>query len=155
MLNSSISWRIKAFGIATACAIILITFWYTDSEIVCRVANGRQLCSDRHQPLKLASSGHLNSFKHHNIAIATTFGLHFDVWLPVAWTLQRIMRGVESSAVQVYAETPFAHEFGEISDGLGLYRGSIKDYEAIIADLRANERDGGIDTVILPTSIFE
>lgn len=57
--------------------------------------------------------------------------------------------------MQVYAQTPFAHGFGEISDELGLYRGSIKNYEAIIADLRGNEGDGGIDVVIFPTSIIE
>lgn len=155
MHNSTSSWSKRAFAIATACAIILITFWYKDSEIVCHVAKGRQFCSDRHQSLNLAPSGHLDSFKHRNIAIATTFGLHFDVWLPVAWTLQRILRDVEDSSVQVYAQTPFAHGFGNISDELGLYRGSIKDYDAIIADLRANEGDGGIDMVLLPTSLFE
>ncbi|KZP07911.1 hypothetical protein FIBSPDRAFT_272137 [Athelia psychrophila] len=157
MLSSSSSWRIKASGITAACAIILLTFWYHDSEAVCRIANGRRFCADRHQPPNPAPSSHLNSysFKHRNIAIATTFGYHFDVWLPVAWTLQRIMRGVEGGAVQVYAQTPFAHGFGEISDNLGLYRGSIKDYEAIIADLRANEGDGGIDMVIFPTSIID
>ncbi|KAF7974649.1 hypothetical protein HWV62_11526 [Athelia sp. TMB] len=124
--------------------------WYGDSEALCRVSRGR-VCQGR--TIQVLHNPHL--FKHRHIAIATSFGFHFDVWLPVAWTLQRLLRGVEGTLVQVYAETPFAHGFGEISDQLGLYHGTVKDYETIIADLRANEGDGEIDMVILPTAIAD
>lgn len=155
MFHSSSSWRLRAIGITAACLIMLTTSWYRDSEIVCHAANGSQFCTDRRQQFHSGSTNHSDSFKHRNIAIATCFVLHFDVWLPVAWTLQRVMQGIENSKVQAYAQTPFAHDFGAISDQLGLYQGSVKDYQAIIADLRANEGDGGIDMVILATAVFE
>ena len=152
MLISPTTRSFKACALAAATSILILgMLWYGDSGTLCRVSRGRVCLAQ--QTIQVAHNTHL--FKHHHIAIATAFGLHFDVWLPVAWTLQRLLRGVEGTSVQAYAETPFAHGFGEISDQLGLYHGTVKDYEAIIADLRSNEGDGGIDLVILPTSIIE
>ena len=152
MLISPNAPSFKACALAAATSILILgMLWYGDSEALCHVSRGR--VSLAQQTIQIAHNTHL--FKHHHIAIATSFDLHFDVWLPVAWTLQRLLRGIEGTSVQAYAKTPFAHGFGEISDQLGLYYGIVKDYEAIIADLRANEGDGGIDLVILPTAIIE
>ena len=62
---------------------------------------------------------------------------------------------VKGTSVEAYAHTPFAHGFAEISEELGLYHRTVKDYQAIISDLRANEGEGAIDMVILATSIYE
>ncbi|KAG5219809.1 Translation initiation factor component [Salix suchowensis] len=57
-----------------------------------------------------------------NVAIASTFGFHHDVFLALAWTMKRVL-GPTDGAVQVYARTPYAFGFQEIVDELGLYKG--------------------------------
>lgn len=144
--------NLKILGLIVVCFSLLGTIWYHDSEVACRIDH-LDRCFSKHPSAEIPSS--TASFKHRNIAIATSFVLHFDVWLPLAWTLERVTQGVEGSSIQAYAQTPFAHGFAQISDELGLYHGTVKDYQAIIADLQANEGDGGIDMIILPTSLFE
>ncbi|KZP29682.1 hypothetical protein FIBSPDRAFT_815775 [Athelia psychrophila] len=145
---------VKIIGLVIACILVLSAIWYHDSDAVCRLSRG-QFCLDQHQPLEVVHNRY--AFKHRNVAFSTTFVLHFDVWLAVTWTLQRVwkLQGVEGGSMQAYAQTPYAHGFQEISDQLGLYYGSVKDYQAIIADLKANEGDGGIDMVILGTAIYD
>ncbi|KAH9476941.1 hypothetical protein JR316_0010857 [Psilocybe cubensis] len=83
-----------------------------------------------------------------NIAIASSFGFHFDVYLAVAWTLQRVMR---QGSVQLYTPTPYYFDFQTIIDKYDLYRGSVKDYEDLSKDIMDNSVNGGFDLVILGT----
>lgn len=145
---------VKTIGLATACIIVLSTVWYHESEAICRLSRG-QFCLDQYQQLEVVH--HDYAFKHHNIAFSTTFEHHFDVWLAVTRTLQNVwqLQGVEGVSMQAYAPTPYPRGFQEISDQLGLYYGSVKDDRAIIADLKANGGDGGIDMVILGSAGYE
>ena len=60
---------------------------------------------------------------HQNIAVASVFGWHFNVYLLLIWSMQRVLKG--QGNVQVYADTPFEHNFQNLSDELGLYRGTL------------------------------
>jgi hypothetical protein len=83
---------------------------------------------------------------HHNIAVASVYDYHFDVYLALVWTLERVIKG--HGSVQVYAATPFAFGFQNISNELGLYRGAIKDPNDLLNDIRRNT---AIDMVIFGT----
>ncbi|KAG9224550.1 hypothetical protein CCMSSC00406_0002299 [Pleurotus cornucopiae] len=85
-----------------------------------------------------------------NIAIASTFGFHHDVFLALAWTMKRVL-GAAGGAVQVYARTPYAFGFQEIVDELGLYTGPVKTPEELVQDITRNNGEGSIDLVVLGT----
>lgn len=89
---------------------------------------------------------------HKNIAIASSFGYHFDVYLAAAWTLRRVM---QQGNVQLYTPTPYYFDFQRIIDGYDLYSGSVKDYEDLTLDIMDNSGEGGIDLVILGTCEIE
>ena len=91
---------------------------------------------------------------HKNMVVASVFGAHFDVYMTVAWTLQRIMLK-ESGNLQVYAPTPFLFNFQEVVDQYGLYNGEVKDPNNLLGDIRSGGADGGIDLVILGTCEIE
>ena len=55
---------------------------------------------------------------HQNVTVASIFGLHFNVYLPLVWSMQSVSKG--QGNVQVYADTPFEYNFQNISDELGL-----------------------------------
>lgn len=86
---------------------------------------------------------------HQNIAIASDFGFHYDVYLAVAWTLERVMKG--RGSVQVYADTPYFFNFSNMSDELGLYHGSFKKPAELIPDIQ----NSPIDMVIFGTCEME
>lgn len=83
---------------------------------------------------------------HQNIAVASVFGWHFNVYLPLVWSMQRVLKG--QGNVQVYADTPFEHNFQNLSDELGPYHGSFKTPPELISDLRRNP---AIDMVVFGT----
>lgn len=85
-----------------------------------------------------------------NVAIASTFGFHHDVFLALAWTMKRVL-GQTGGAVQVYARTPYAFGFQEIVDELGLYKGPVKTPEELVQDITRNNGEGSIDLVVLGT----
>jgi hypothetical protein len=85
-----------------------------------------------------------------NVAFATTFVYHLDVLLPVAWTMERVMKG--NGNMQAYLPASLPYDFQDVVDELGLYRGAKKEYSQFIDDLRANSE---IDLVILATCEFE
>jgi hypothetical protein len=91
---------------------------------------------------------------HKNVVVASTFVAHFDVYMAVAWTLQRIMPK-ESGNLQVYASTPFLFNFQEVVDRYGLYKGEVKAPNDLLGDIKRVEDDGGIDLVIFGTCEFE
>ncbi|KAF7312498.1 hypothetical protein MIND_00263500 [Mycena indigotica] len=83
------------------------------------------------------------------VAVASYFGFHFDVYMALVWTLERVM--AQSGAVEVYAEQPFGFDFQNIVDDLRLYRGAVKPPDRLVSDIRANMGTGGIDLVVLGT----
>jgi len=86
---------------------------------------------------------------HQNIAVASSVGFHFDVYMAVVWSLERVMKG--NGSVQVYAPSPFPHDFEQIVDRLGLYHGHIKNPTDLISDM-ANTN---ISLLIIGTCEFE
>ncbi|KAJ8519067.1 hypothetical protein ONZ45_g3952 [Pleurotus djamor] len=88
--------------------------------------------------------------RHRNIAIASTFGFHHDVYLALAWTMERVMN--KHGKLQVYANLPFAYAFQDIVDQLGLYHGEVKPTPELIPAMKELGGDGGgIDMLILGT----
>ncbi|KAF9030954.1 hypothetical protein BDZ89DRAFT_1064277 [Hymenopellis radicata] len=64
-----------------------------------------------------------------NIAIASSFGYHHDVYMAVAWTIERVFhKRAAHGHLQVYANTPF-NRFGfqEVIEKLGLPEELVKD----------------------------
>ncbi|KAH9479939.1 hypothetical protein JR316_0008536 [Psilocybe cubensis] len=86
--------------------------------------------------------------KRRNVAVASTFGYHFDVYMAVVWTLQRVMK---EGKVQVYTPGPFYFDFQRIVDTYKLYNGTYKDYNTLVDDVTSVGGDGGIDLIVLGT----
>ncbi|PPQ75088.1 hypothetical protein CVT24_010153 [Panaeolus cyanescens] len=99
--------------------------------------------------------------KRQRVAIASTFGYHFDVYLALAWTMQRVMSRLPNPAahdlggngtVAVYTpESEFHFGFNKIIDALGLYKGEIKPSENLFDDLDKAMDGHKIDLVVLGT----
>ncbi|KAJ7761986.1 hypothetical protein DFH07DRAFT_739565 [Mycena maculata] len=60
-------------------------------------------------------------------------------------------RSRTGGTVDVYAPQPFGFEFQTIVDKLQLYRGQVKNPNALLDDINQNLGDGGIDLVVLGT----
>jgi hypothetical protein len=107
----------------------------------------------------LASEGedtHVVPQKRHRVAVASTFGFHFDVYMSLVWTLERVMgRSPSGGVVEVYAPAEFGFEFQTIVDTLGLYHGENRHSDELIQAINSNMGDGGIDLVVLGTCEFE
>lgn len=84
--------------------------------------------------------------------MASTFGYHFDVYMAVAWTLQRVMK---EGNVQVYTPGPFYFDFQKMVDSYNLYDGTYKDYNTLVEDVTSVSGDGGIDLIVLGTCEVE
>ncbi|EIN05497.1 hypothetical protein PUNSTDRAFT_46854 [Punctularia strigosozonata HHB-11173 SS5] len=89
------------------------------------------------------------------VAVASVFGAHFDVYMALVGTLEKVMAadqhlafegGVDTPSVQVYAP-PFLYGFEEVADRLELYKGVILHPDQLIEDVHK----GDIDLVILGT----
>lgn len=94
--------------------------------------------------------------KYHHIAVASTFGVHHDVYLTVAWTLERIFSGgALRGTVQVYATLPLGYGFQTIVDNLNLYHGDYRNPEDLVRDLNSITGEGAIDMVVLGTCEIE
>jgi len=137
--------RRKFFAIAAVLLFILIagSLWYKD-DTLCQLSIRIPTCTSQNAA---ASS---QTFVYQNIVVASDFGFHFDVWLALVWTIQRVLKG--HGHVQVYGPTPFAYDFDTIVDKLGLYHGSIKNPAELMNDIRGNT---AIDLVIFGTCTTE
>jgi hypothetical protein len=87
---------------------------------------------------------------HKNIVVASIFGWHFDVYLALVWSMQRVLKG--RGNVQVYAVTPYPYDFQSIINELALYRGSFNKPTDLIGDLRRNTM---IDMIVFGTCEYE
>ncbi|KAK7033284.1 F-actin-capping protein subunit beta [Favolaschia claudopus] len=86
------------------------------------------------------------------VAVASNFGFHFDVYMSVVWTLERIFdRNPAGGVVEVFAPSEFGFEFQQIVDRLGLYHGENRNANDLIEAINSNQGDGGIDLVVLGT----
>ncbi|KAK7055565.1 putative eukaryotic translation initiation factor 5 [Favolaschia claudopus] len=87
--------------------------------------------------------------KTRHIAVATTYGVHMDVYMSLAWTFQKVLDQSPSSrgSVEVYAPFPFIFDFHTVVEKLALYRGEVKKPDALIEAVNAGE----IDVVVLGT----
>ncbi|KIY73403.1 hypothetical protein CYLTODRAFT_342440 [Cylindrobasidium torrendii FP15055 ss-10] len=87
-----------------------------------------------------------------NIAVASTFVYHYDVYLALAWTLQSILPA--TSTLRVFrpgGAEPFSRGFQEIAERLELYRGTYYDAEQLVDEVSLGE----IDTIIFGTCEFD
>lgn len=138
--------------ICTFLITFLILFFWQKNVILtsCRTA----LAIDDHFNVPASSIGpDARLLKHKRIAIASGFGFHHDVYLALAWTLERVMK--DRGQIGVYARTPLHFEFEKVVQQLGLYRGVIKDPQQLFLDLADRGLDDAIDMVILGTCEIE
>lgn len=143
----------KPSRVFTITAALLVTIcsslWYRKDTIIRHVSlqvGGATTCPN---PTPVI---HPATFVHSNIAVASNFGYHFDVYLPLVWSIQRALKG--RGHVQVYASTPFGFNFQNVSQELGLYHGHVREPKDLINDIRSSP-EGGIDMVVLGTCEIE
>lgn len=91
--------------------------------------------------------------KRRNIVIASFFGYHFDVYMTIAWTLERVLANTPGSVIQVFAP-PFFYGFQKIVNDLGLYHGQVRDPEQLLSYI-TDHTNGVVDTVFLGTCEFD
>lgn len=91
--------------------------------------------------------------KRSNIAIASVFNYHFDVYMALAWTLQRIQSRTPGLRLQVFADT-FHYGFEETIDALDIYHGERRGADLLLDSLRQADEDI-IDLLILGTCEIE
>lgn len=92
--------------------------------------------------------------RRHNIAVASVFGYHFDVYMALVWTLRKVLSSDEQGVVRVFAE-PFSMGFPAIIDRLGLYRGTQMSPNDLVPEVLLSSINTSIDMVILGTCEVE
>ena len=92
--------------------------------------------------------------RRNNIAVASVFGYHFDVYMALVWTLERAFTADEPGTVRVFAD-PFPLGFPVVIDRLGLYSGPLLKPDELIPELIAPADNNQIDMVILGTCEIE
>ena len=142
------------FRIAIAGVFVLSSIWFlfggfTKSfSSLPRFVLGDEVGAD---PLKLQSI----PLVHKNVVVASAFPWHYDIYMPVAWTLGQIMLK-DQGTLQVYAPMPFAFGYQEVMDQYGVYEGEIKSDNDLLRDIgKSGGNNGGIDLVILGTCEIE
>lgn len=86
-----------------------------------------------------------------HVAIASFFGYHFDVYMALAWTLERVLTKVPGSELHVFAQ-PFYYGFQSVVEDLGLYHGVRDDVEDFLPYVRSNPT---LDLIVLGTCEVE
>lgn len=93
-----------------------------------------------------------------NIVVASVFAYHFDVYLALVWTLERVLGdedvGATSGKVRVFAQ-PFHLGFPAIVERLGLYHGELSNPDALVPAILSSSHGSPIDMVILGTCEIE
>lgn len=138
--------RVRIIGAVSAAIIFLYSIWHF---------RGQSLDISRH--ITFEDSPETKSLaaipqKRMNVAIASSFGFHFDVYMTVAWTLQRVMK---EGNVQVYTPGTFGYDFQSIVEKYGLYKGTYKEHTALTQDVLDGNGDGGIDLIVFGTCELE
>lgn len=94
-----------------------------------------------------------------NVAVASNFGPHLDVYMALTKSLGDVMDGYHDGhdyTIHVFAQD-FGFGFQDIVDELHLWkhRGVRGNFEELFDHLNANTGDGGIDLVVLGTCEVE
>ena len=85
-----------------------------------------------------------------NVAVASDFGFHYDVYLTLVGTMQRAMNGAGSFSV--YAPLPLGFDFQTVVDKFGLYHGPpIQSFDALLSDLETSS----VDLILIGTCEVE
>ncbi|KAL6300681.1 hypothetical protein BKA93DRAFT_739936 [Sparassis latifolia] len=92
--------------------------------------------------------------RHTRIAVASGYQHHFEVYLTLVSTLERVFgklgaRGAGAS-VSVYSP-PYGYRFQEVADEIGLHHGAHYPIERLVPDLSDVTGDGAIDMVVFGT----
>ena len=145
--------RFKLFlGIILSFVLLAtLTLWHNDGLGTLRDKLDRQFCSMNANYDEFGTLSYGPQVRK-NIAIASSFGAHHDVFLALAWTVERVMK---NRTLTVYAPLPYGHGFQDIVDELGLFHGITKNYDELIRDVLANPGAEGIDIIILGTCEVE
>ncbi|OBZ66784.1 GDP-mannose 4,6 dehydratase [Grifola frondosa] len=145
--------------------LIIIGYWFLTHAVglgeyehyrrlvLCDAANASDCLSHvhhRHQvPVHDAFSG-LTPRRRKNVALATVFPHHFQVYMPLAWTLQQTFGSAANGQVHVFAP-PFGYGFQEVVDSMQVYRGVRNEPEDFIRRVSERVGDDVIDMVVLAT----
>lgn len=149
-LSSKLSKKPILFIRVFLITFLFLLFWHKNAILAsCRTA----LAIDDHFKPALSIGPDVGRQKHKRIAIASTVDFHYDVYLALAWTLERVMKG--QGQIDVYGETPLRFEFGKVVQQLGLYHGVIRNPPQLFLDLADHGLDDAIDMVILGTCELE
>ena len=89
-----------------------------------------------------------------NVAVASTFGPHVTVYMPLAGTFAKVLNRTES--VRLYSR-PFEYNYEDVVTDIDLFHGQRHDPEEFLVDLNTTISDEGdmIDIVVLGTCSFE
>ena len=96
--------------------------------------------------------------RHRNVAVASSFGFHFDVYMAFAKTLGNVMDAAPDARNTISIFAPdFQLGFQDVVDELGLWtHGGVRGRpEDLIPALNATTGDGGIDLVVFGTCEVE
>lgn len=92
------------------------------------------------------------------MAVATNFGAHFEAYVPVAWTLERLLRPL-GGTVQMYPGS-LGHQYDRIINYTGMYHGSYQSPTMLEADLNSttlfpDDKGAMIDLIVFGTCELE
>ncbi|KAG6821343.1 hypothetical protein H0H93_000204 [Arthromyces matolae] len=93
----------------------------------------------------------VNPQRRKRVAVASSFTFHHDVYMTVAWSVAQAMNRSSVGSVEVYAQVPFAFDFQQVVDDLGLYRNGYRPTADLIPALRDDVGENSIDLVVLGT----
>lgn len=108
---------------------------------------------DPETPSIVNNTSILSHITRRNIAVASVFPHHFDVYMTVVWTLQRVLAQVPDSQIHVFA-APFNYGFQSLVDRLGLHHGSRNHPNELVSFLDSEE-GRRIDVLVLGTCEIE
>ncbi|EMD34839.1 hypothetical protein CERSUDRAFT_117047 [Gelatoporia subvermispora B] len=158
--------------VAVVLFLLAATFWlllhmsspdlanerYSFSGIVDHWQQGSNLTSGgcSNAALALASSQELlldHPLRRKNIAVASQFGYHFDVYMALVWSLETVLRRHGSGSdvrIRIFAQ-PFYYGFRDIVAKLDLFRGTYHPHEQFMEAITGETGDGAIDLIVIGT----
>ncbi|KAH6914689.1 hypothetical protein BKA70DRAFT_1510095 [Coprinopsis sp. MPI-PUGE-AT-0042] len=136
MKISTSTFRLRSFSVLIAGVLLIVTLLHFSGSPL----HHRSMVITNERPQQTVRK---------NIAVASLFGAHFDVYMAVVWTLGRVMK---EGRIQVYSNGPFRFDFQTVVESIGLFEGTLKDQGDFLPELREDE---SIDLVILGTCEIE
>ncbi|KZS87702.1 hypothetical protein SISNIDRAFT_490814 [Sistotremastrum niveocremeum HHB9708] len=107
---------------------------------------------DLHQYSLTSSSLSASHVVHNRIYFSSSFGAHYDVYLALAGSVQRILKTTYPNdyVLKVYVSLPMRYEFQEIVDrGTGLYQGNMTSNGLFLDDFRRAYETGEDPTLLV------